>query len=236
MTSGRSRRTASRRAVEDSFGYRAEKLLRIAEQEAAEVRAHASRESAAIVEQARTEAEKHRHEVEQSLISRASAPRAAGRPAQLRAPGARAADRRAALRGPRAGRPATRRCGAGGRPAAGGVRGCRRGDQAPGRPRTIKRQRDQAAQEISRLGALQTDVRSELARLNEVLSTELAAKRPGGPSARTDAGTPNGSSAGASQPGSNGAHNGGLTRREAGARGVGGEQRRALIAPSGRPA
>ena len=60
------------RSVEDSFGYRAEKLLRIAEQEAAEVRTHASRESAAIIEQARTEAEKHRHEVEQSLIARAS--------------------------------------------------------------------------------------------------------------------------------------------------------------------
>ena len=44
------------RSVEDSFGYRAEKLLRIAEQEAAEVRTHASRESAAIIEQARTEA------------------------------------------------------------------------------------------------------------------------------------------------------------------------------------
>ena len=42
------------RSVEDSFGYRAEKLLRIAEQEAAEVRTHASRESAAIIEQART--------------------------------------------------------------------------------------------------------------------------------------------------------------------------------------
>mgnify|MGYP001094260958 CR=1 FL=1 len=60
------------RSVEDSFGYRAEKLLRIAEQEAAEVRTHASRESAAIIEQARTEAEKHRHEVEQSLIARAA--------------------------------------------------------------------------------------------------------------------------------------------------------------------
>ena len=60
------------RSVEDSFGYRAEKLLRIAEQEAAEVRTHASRESSAIIEQARTEAEKHRHEVEQSLIARAA--------------------------------------------------------------------------------------------------------------------------------------------------------------------
>ena len=39
------------RSVEDSFGYRAEKLLRIAEQEAAEVRTHASRESSAIIEQ-----------------------------------------------------------------------------------------------------------------------------------------------------------------------------------------
>ncbi|MDT7704463.1 MAG: hypothetical protein QOG20_70, partial [Pseudonocardiales bacterium] len=57
---------------EEGFGFRAEKLLRMAEQEAAEVRVHASRESAAIVEKARSEAEKHRHEAEQALISRAS--------------------------------------------------------------------------------------------------------------------------------------------------------------------
>ena len=42
-------------AKEDSFGFRAEKLLRMAEQEAAEIRSSASRESSSIVERARTE-------------------------------------------------------------------------------------------------------------------------------------------------------------------------------------
>src|SRR5947199_99111 len=38
-----------------------------------------------------------------------------------------------------------------------------------------QRQRDSASQEIARLSALQQDVRSELARLAEVLTNELAA-------------------------------------------------------------
>ena len=64
--------TSERTPPEESFGYRAEKLLRLAEQEAAEARAAAGREAAAVVEQARADAEQHRHEVEQSLIARSS--------------------------------------------------------------------------------------------------------------------------------------------------------------------
>lgn len=52
------------------FGYRVEKLLRTAEQEAAEVRSSATREATALLERAREDAEAHRHEVEQSLIAR----------------------------------------------------------------------------------------------------------------------------------------------------------------------
>jgi cell division septum initiation protein DivIVA len=52
------------------FGYRVEKLLRTAEQEAAEVRTSATREATALLERAREDAEAHRHEVEQSLIAR----------------------------------------------------------------------------------------------------------------------------------------------------------------------
>ena len=123
------------RSVEDSFGYRAEKLLRIAEQEAAEVRTHASRESAAIIEQARTEAEKHRHEVEQSLIARAAVleQQAAQRNAELQEREQQIADQLS--RGPRAGRPAARGRRPDRRPAASGVRGRRRGGQAAGRHR-----------------------------------------------------------------------------------------------------
>jgi cell division septum initiation protein DivIVA len=55
---------------EQGFGYRVEKLLRAAEQEATEVRSSAAREAALLLEQARADAETHRHEVEQSLIAR----------------------------------------------------------------------------------------------------------------------------------------------------------------------
>lgn len=52
------------------FGSRIEKLLRTVENEAAEARSTAAQEARALVEQARTEAEAHRHEVERSLIAR----------------------------------------------------------------------------------------------------------------------------------------------------------------------
>jgi len=57
----------------DSFGFRAEKILRLAEHEAGDVRARAAREATTLVEQARADAEKHRHEVEQALIARSTA-------------------------------------------------------------------------------------------------------------------------------------------------------------------
>ena len=57
-------------AAPEGFGTRAEKLLRMAESEAAEMRANASRESVALVEQARVAAEQHRHEAEQAAIAR----------------------------------------------------------------------------------------------------------------------------------------------------------------------
>lgn len=57
---------------QESFGFRAEKILRLAEHEAADVRARAAKEATAVVEQARADAEKHRHDVEQGLIARAA--------------------------------------------------------------------------------------------------------------------------------------------------------------------
>ena len=62
---------AKRAGTPEGYGARAEKLLRLAESEAAEMRTSASRESAALIEQARVTAEQHRHEAEQTLISRA---------------------------------------------------------------------------------------------------------------------------------------------------------------------
>ncbi|GAA2555283.1 hypothetical protein GCM10010210_30970 [Pseudonocardia hydrocarbonoxydans] len=61
------------RPTGDGFGLRVEKLLRLAEQEAGEVRDAAAREATALLEQARARAEQHRHEVEQELITRSTA-------------------------------------------------------------------------------------------------------------------------------------------------------------------
>jgi len=186
------------RSVEDSFGYRAEKLLRIAEQEAAEVRTHASRESAAIIEQARTEAEKHRHEVEQSLIARASVleQQAAQRNAELQEREQQIADQLTAAR-----EQADQLHAAAARTADRLRQESEAAaEEAKLRAATdIQRQRDQATQEIARLDKVHGDVRSELARLNEVLSNELAAgpramptQRNGNPQPATAHGGSNG--------------------------------------------
>jgi hypothetical protein len=187
------------RSVEDSFGYRAEKLLRIAEQEAAEVRTHASRESAAIIEQARTEAEKHRHEVEQSLIARASVleQQAAQRSAELQEREQQIADQLSAAR-----EQADQLHAAAARTADRLRQESEAAaEEAKLRAATdIQRQRDQAAQEIARLDKVQGDVRAELGRLNEVLSNELAAgpravpTQRNGQSSSTNGGSSNGSS------------------------------------------
>ncbi len=161
------------KSMEDSFGYRAEKLLRMAENEAAEARGNASRESSAIIEQARTDAEKHRHEVEQSLITRASLleQQAAQRTGELQEREQQIADQLAAAR-----EQADQLHAAAAR-AADRLRQESEASAAETRLRAetaAQRQQDQAAQEISRLTTLQSDVRSELARLAEVLSAELS--------------------------------------------------------------
>lgn len=161
------------KSVEDSFGYRAEKLLRMAEHEAAEARSHASRESASIIEQARTDAEKHRHEVEQTLISRASLleQQAAQRTAELQEREQQIADQLTAAR-----EQADQLHAAAAR-AADRLRQESEAAAAETRLRAetaAQRQQDQAAQEIARLTSLQSDVRAELARLAEVLSAELS--------------------------------------------------------------
>lgn len=59
-------------APTEGFGVRAERLLRLAENEAAEIRAAAASESSSIVERARADAEQRRHEAEQALITRSA--------------------------------------------------------------------------------------------------------------------------------------------------------------------
>jgi DivIVA domain-containing protein len=59
-------------APAEGFGMRAERLLRLAENEAAEIRAAAAAESSAVIERSRADAEQRRHEAEQALIARSA--------------------------------------------------------------------------------------------------------------------------------------------------------------------
>lgn len=166
-------------AKEDSFGYRAEKLLRMAEQEAAEARSHATKESASIIERARTEAEKHRHEVEQNLIARASQleQQAAQRNTELQEREQQISDQLSAAREQAEQLHAT---------AARAADRLREESEAAAEETRVraetaaKREKDQATQEITRLNGLQSDIRAELARLAELLVGELGDGTPRG--------------------------------------------------------
>lgn len=60
------------RTEDQGFGVRAERLLRLAESEAADVRSRASRDAADLMGRSRIDAEAYRHEAEQALIARSA--------------------------------------------------------------------------------------------------------------------------------------------------------------------
>jgi len=174
-------RTAQPRTAppeEEGFGMRAERLLRIAEQEAAEIRSGASREAAATLQQSRAEAERARHEAEQALIARSSRfdEQAAQRTADLQQREQQIAEQLEIARNEaEAVEAAARR-------AADQYRGRMQADaeEIVARARSEAGQiRDQAAQELSRLTVLEDNVRAELARLATLLAQE-SARAPGG--------------------------------------------------------
>lgn len=159
-------------AAEEGFGFRAEKLLRLAEQEAAEVRVRSRQESVALLEQTRAEAEKHRHEVEQSLISRAAQldQAAARRAVELQEREQQISDQ---LEGTRA---ETEQLHAAATRAADRLRQESEAKAEEIRVRAeaaAKKVRDQAEHDLMRLSALRSNVHAELARLAEVLVNEL---------------------------------------------------------------
>ncbi len=163
---------SDRTPPEESFGYRAEKLLRLAEQEAAEVRTAASREAAAVIEQARADAEQHRHEIEQSLIARSSLldQQAAQRTVELQEREQQISAQMTTARSEiDAMHEAARR-------AAEQHRRQAEGDAETVRARAAhaaQRMRDQAEQDVARLAALRDDARAEITRLAELLANEL---------------------------------------------------------------
>ena len=158
-------------AVEEGFGVRAERLLRIAEQEAAEIRTGASREAAETLQQSRAQAERARHEAEQALIQRESRfdEQVSQRTADLQQREQQIADQLEAARNEaEAVETAARR-------AADQYRQRVQADaeEIVARARSEAGQiRDQAAQELSRLTGLQESVRGELARLATLLIQE----------------------------------------------------------------
>jgi hypothetical protein len=163
---------AQESAPEEGFGFRAEKLLRLAEQEAAEVRARTRQESVALLEQARAEAEKHRHEVEQSLIARAAQldQAAARRTVELQEREQQIADQLEASRAE------TEQLHAAATRAADRLRQESEAKAEEIRLRAeaeAKKVRDQAEHDLLRLSSLRNNVHAELARLAEVLVNEL---------------------------------------------------------------
>ncbi len=174
---------------EESFGFRAEKLLRLAEQEAAEVRGNATREATAMVEQARSDAEHHRHEVEQALIARAGVldQQAAQRALELQEREQQIADQLASARAEAETlHEATRR-------AADQYREQAQAEADEVRARaahTAERMREAAIEEVSKLGDLQNTARAELGRLADLLTHELAKPVTTPPRAMTGGGAP----------------------------------------------
>jgi hypothetical protein len=157
---------------QESFGFRAEKILRLAEHEAADVRSRAANEATALVEQARADAERHRHEVEQALIARSAEmdQEAAQRNVALQEREQQAAATLAAARDDAA------RIADDARHAADALVGeaQNRADEVRHRSeQDLKRRREAAEQELRRIGSMHEGVRNEMARLHKLLGTEL---------------------------------------------------------------
>ncbi len=163
---------SQRATAQDGFGFRVEKVLRLAEQEAAEVRSKAAREASALLERAKADAEKHRHDVEQSLIARAAKldqeatqrqVELDGRERQIRDQLAASRDEAEQVRFT-AKREADQLAQAA-RAKAEEIQA--RAEQA------IRQERENAEQELHRLRTIYDGVRDEMARMHEVLTVEL---------------------------------------------------------------
>jgi cell division septum initiation protein DivIVA len=156
------------------FGHRAERILRLAEAEAHEVRTSAATEAATLLERTHAEAEAHRHEVEKGLIARAAKldEEAAQRSAELQAREQKlvedldAARREAELLRGAARREADELR----RDAEAAIRKAQAEAEA-----TAGRRREAAAAELNRLAGAERGVRDEFARLHRLIVGQLPA-------------------------------------------------------------
>lgn len=159
------------------FGARAERLLRLAETEAEQIRAVAQRSAGEVTQRAAGEAEQHRHDVRQHLIAESARAeeQAARRTAELQ-------DREDVLRvrmeRAQAEADAIRSTA---RQAADAHRSAAQADVAELRNRSayeLKRVRDLEERELRRLRDLQGTARLELTRLASVIRAELPTSIP----------------------------------------------------------
>jgi hypothetical protein len=159
--------------ADTGFGARAERMLRLAETEAEQIRVPAHRTAAEVTERALNEAERHRHDVRQRLIAEAARAeeQAARRAAELQERENTASERLARARAEAdAVRAAAER-------AADAHRASAETDVEELRRRTadeLGRARAQAERELARLRGLQGAAAAEITRIAAVIRTELA--------------------------------------------------------------
>jgi cell division septum initiation protein DivIVA len=159
------------------FGYRAERIMRMAEAEARDMRSTAAAEAAALLERTQADAESHRHEVEQELIARRAGldQETARRTADL---DAREAALSAEIDAARAEadclrEEARRQVAELRREAEAAVEQARAEAE-----RAADRRRQETTAEIDRLAAVQDSMREELTRLHRVITAALPEDSP----------------------------------------------------------
>ncbi len=157
----------------EGFGVRAERLLRLAEQEAVAVRAEAAEEAVLLRQQAREDVERQRHEAEQALIARSAQfdEHTAQRTTELARREQQVSEQVAAARDEaEAVQAAAHRTAAELR-----RRAEVESDELRARAAAeVVALREQAEQELERIAALQSGVRGELRRLSTRLTQEIA--------------------------------------------------------------
>ena len=179
-------------SMDEGFGVRAERLLRLAEQEAAEVRGEAAEEAAALRQQVREDVERQRHEAAQALIQRSAQfdEQAAQRTAELQRREQQIAEQLASARSEaEAVQAAARR-------AADQYRQRVEADAEEIKTRAaaeVAQAREQAQQDLDRLTSVGNGVRAELGRLSVRLGQEIARQAP---RPRTTAASDNAAAAG----------------------------------------
>ena len=213
----RTRLDAASAPPEEGFGVRAERLLRLAEQEAAEVRSTAAEEAGAMRQRVREDIERHRHEAEQALIMRSTQfdERASQRTGELQRREQQIAEQLTAARAEaEAVQAAAQR-------AADQYRQRVEADAEEVKMRAAAEAtqiREQATQELNRLTALESGVRAELVRLSSRLAAEVARTATPARDA-TESGAPeNGTNGNAAKAGADGESGGSVAGRDEPAR------------------